>query len=175
MRQAKREQMIKQSGALHASRKLAKSMQEQGISEDAIRKALESPSAGEQTPERRLARLQSFQRSQATQGGAIDKKTRDRLASVPVDEEGVPKGIAGQAVGFAEFADDLGSDPTSEQSNLEFMTPSERREFSRGIRDMSRGGDPIGARRISKRLDMINWSKTYKQAFGYDSEEGSET
>ena len=146
--EAEMQQRIRQSGSISATQKIARSLRDQGVSEDEIRSALETPTVdgrtirGEDTPERKLARLSQLQKKATFQrsGKGISSRTRDRIVqSARFDEGGNPKNAAGRAQQFTDFIDDLGPDPQSDKTNFDSMTPSEKREFSRGLESMSRG------------------------------------
>jgi hypothetical protein len=150
-RQAKQETTIRESGAKSAKEKIARSLRDGGMTEDAIKDAVKDA----KTEQERFQALNRLQRKETLKrtGTASDKRVTDQITrKARRDEEGGAKNDAAVAEDFDTFFSDSGPDPLiTDKSNLDFLTPSQKREYKRFRSKAARGNvSDSDTRRIAK-------------------------
>ena len=140
IRKAKQETTIRESGAKSAKEKIARSLREQGITEEAIK---DDPRFKEaKTEQEKFKAVSAIQKRETLKRISTerDQKVMSRLTSKEKrNEDGTAKNDAAVAVDFDNFFSDFGPDPSSDKPNSSFLTPSQRKEFQRIMNEASRG------------------------------------
>ena len=138
VREARQQQIIKESGSRAATDKITASLKDQGISQDVIDGAL----AGTKTQFEKFQEINKLQKRETLKRISTerDQKVMSRLTSKEKrNEDGTAKNDAAVAVDFDNFFSDFGPDPSSDKPNSSFLTPSQRKEFQRIMNEASRG------------------------------------
>lgn len=106
----------------------------------------------------------------------IDDKARQRAVDksrYKEDEQGnrIPTNIEGRANDAYTWADGMGPDPGSTQSNYDYMSDSERREFNRHTRSMSNGiRNPNGEKRLKDIMSRVERRRQQKYTQAQEAE-----
>lgn len=138
VREAKQQQIIRESGSTSAARKTEESLREQGISQENIDKAVGETSSNFE----RLQKLNQLQKREALKRSSTKKVqgARDRLAqNARRDEDGGAKNKAAIAEDIDNFFQGFGADTDSTTPLFDQLNNSQKREVEKFLSDASRG------------------------------------
>jgi hypothetical protein len=155
VREARQQEIVNRSGQRAASRKIAESLQEQGMKQEDIEAALGTPEQREKmSPNQTFKALNRIQRDRTKErlGTANEQRGLERLRRKARTSSAGTANDAQKALDHKQFFDDTGPDPESEKTNESLMTPPQKREFQRYM-DMAKSGRVPD--RMQKRMDKI--------------------